>query len=82
MRFETTPGVQAQFDFADVRFPWGKRHARLIVLLYSRLSYVAFVPRQTALAVMHGLERAFATFGSVPQAVWFDQLKAVIGEGH
>jgi transposase len=82
VRFETAPGVQAQFDFAEVRFPWGKRHALLVVLGYSRLLYVEFVPRQTALAVMHGLERAFAAFGGVPQEVLFDQLKAVIVEDH
>ena len=38
------------------------RGARLLALLY-----VEFVPRQTALTVMHGLERAFAAFGGVPR---------------
>jgi transposase len=45
VRFETPPGQQAQFDFADIRFPWGKRFALLVVLGYSRVLYVEFVVR-------------------------------------
>ena len=82
MRFETPPGVQAQFDFAEFRFPWGKRYAVLVVLGYSRLLFVRWVQRQTAWTVMRALEEAFATFGGVPQEVLFDQMKAVIVEDH
>jgi len=65
-----------------VRFPWGTRYALLVVLGYSRLLYVEFVPRQTAWAVLQGLEHAFAAFGGVPTEILFDQLKAVIVEDH
>ncbi len=82
VRFETAPGEQAQFDFAEVRFPWGKRFVLLVVLGYSRLLYAEFVTRQTALTVMLGLERAFQAFGGVPQHVLFDQMKSVIVEDH
>ena len=78
VRFETPPGHQAQVDFADVQFPWGKRFALLVVLGYSRLLWLRFYPRQTMAVVMEGLERAFAAFGGVPRELLFDQMKTVI----
>lgn len=82
VRFETPPGHQAQFDFAEIRLPWGRRFALLVVLGYSRVLDVAFVARQTALTVMVGLERAVAAFGGVPREILFDQMKSVIVEDH
>jgi transposase len=82
VRFETAPGQQAPFDFAEIRFPWGKRFALLVMLGYSRVLYVEFVARQTALTVMLGLERAFAAFGGVPPEILFDQMTSVIVEDH
>src|SRR5690606_23240047 len=35
VRFETEPGHQAQVDFAEFTFPWGKRYALVVVLGYS-----------------------------------------------
>ena len=78
VRFETAPGHQAQVDFAEFRFPWGKRYALLVVLGYARLLWVQFFPRQTMATVMRGLETAFTYFGGVPHELLFDQLKAVI----
>jgi transposase len=78
VRFETPPGLQAQVDFAECKFPWGKRFALLVVLGYSRLLWLKFYPRQTMLTLMRGLEEAFAYFGGVPRELLFDQLKAVI----
>lgn len=82
IRFETAPGEQAQFDFADVKMSWGKRYAVVVVLGYSRLLHVEFVARQTAWTVMTALERAFTAFGGVPQHVLFDQMKSVIVADH
>jgi len=78
VRFETAPGQQAQVDFAEVRLPWGKRHALLIVLGYSRLLWVGWYPRQTMQALMQGLEAAFLQWGGGPREILFDQLKAVV----
>ena len=80
VRFETEPGRQAQVDFAEFKFPWGKRFALLVVLGYSRLLWLKFFPRQTMLTLMRGIEEALAYFGGVPREMLFDQLKAVIVE--
>jgi transposase len=76
VRYETTPGHQAQVDFAEFRLPWGKRSALVVVLGYSRLLWLKFYPRQTLATVITGLEEAFAYIGGVPTELLFDQLKA------
>jgi transposase len=80
VRFETPPGQQAQVDFAEFRLPWGKRHALLVVLGWSRYSWVRFYARQTMRTLFEGLEAAFASFGGVPRDLLFDQMKAVVVE--
>ena len=65
-------------DFADFRLPWGKRHALIVVLGYSRRMWLRFYERQTMPVVMRGLERSFAYFGGVPSELLFDQMTAVI----
>ena len=78
VRFETPPGRQGQVDFAEFRFPWGKRFALLVVLGYSRLLWVRFYSRQTMRVLCAGLESAFRFFGGVPRELLFDQLRAVV----
>ena len=78
VRFETAPGHQGQVDFADFRLPWGKRHAFLVVLGFSRVLWLQFFSRQTMREVFEGLETAFSFFGGVPRELLFDQMKAVI----
>lgn len=80
VRFETPPGKQGQVDFAEFRFPWGKRFGLLVVLGYSRLLWLRFYRRQTMRVLFEGLETAFRFFGGVPRELLFDQLKAVIIE--
>ncbi len=65
-RFETPPGHQGQVDFAEFRLPWGKRHALIVVLGYSRYMWLQYYERQTMTVVMRGLEAAFGYFGGVP----------------
>lgn len=78
VRFETPPAHQAQVDFAEFRFPWGKRYALLVVLGYSRLLWLRFYPQQDMRTLFTGLEEAFHFFGGVARELLFDQMKAVI----
>lgn len=78
VRFETPAGHQAQVDFAEFTFPWGRRYALLVVLGYSRLLWLCFYERQDMRTLFTGLEEAFRFFGGVPREVLFDQMKAVI----
>jgi len=78
VRFETPAGRQGQVDFGTFRLPWGRRHALVVVLGYSRLLWLRFFPRQTMAILMEGLESAFETFGGVPDELLFDQMRAVV----
>ena len=78
VRFETPPGHQAQVDFAEFRLPWGKRHALIVVLGYSRRMWLRFYERQTMMVVIRGIEESFPYLGGVPVELLFDQMKAVV----
>ena len=78
VRFETPAGRQGQVDFATFTLPWGRRHALLVVLGYSRLLWLRFYRQQTMAVLIEGLESAFARFGGVPQELLFDQMRAVV----
>lgn len=78
VRFETPPGHQAQVDFAEFQFPWGKRHALLVVLGYSRLLWFRFYERQDMQTLFGGIEESFTFFGGVPKELLFDQMKSVV----
>ena len=78
VRFETPAGHQGQVDFGTFTLPWGRRHALLVVLGYSRLLWLHFYLRQTMAVLTEGLERAFASFGGVPRELLFDQMRSVV----
>ena len=61
-------------DFGTFTLPWGRRHALVIVLGYSRLLWLHFYTRQPMPVLMEGLESAFDRFGGVPEELLFDQV--------
>lgn len=78
IRFETPAGYQGQVDFGTFNLPWGRRHALLVVLGYSRLLWLQFYTHQTMEVLFRGLESAFEFFGGVPQELLFDQMRSVV----
>ena len=78
VRFETPAGRQGQVDFGTFTLPWGRRHALVVVLGYSRLLWLSFYARQTMAVLMEALESAFEAFGGVPEELLFDQMRAVV----
>ncbi|MBY0491455.1 MAG: hypothetical protein K2R93_16585 [Gemmatimonadaceae bacterium] len=82
VRFVTPPGRQAQFDFVELRMPWGKLYAVLTVLGCARFLLVSCVPRPTALTLIWELERVFAAFGDVPQELPLGRTQSVVGVGY
>ena len=82
VRFETPAGRQGQVDFATFSLPWGRRHALVVVLSYSRLLWLRFYRRQTMAVLTAGLENAFTRFGGVPSELLFDQMRAVVLSDH
>jgi len=78
VRFETPAGRQGQVDFGTFTLPWGRRHALVVVLGYSRLLWMRFYARQTMEVLTAGLESAFERFGGVPSELLFDQMRAVV----
>ena len=78
VRFETPAGRQGRVDFGAFTLPWGRRHALVVVPGYSRLLWLSFYPRQTMAVLMEALESAFEAFGGVPEALLFDQRRAVV----
>ncbi len=78
VRFETPPGHQGQVDFAEFGLPWGRRHALMVVLGYSRRLWLRFYEGQTMMVLIRGLEEAFSYLGGVPTELLFDQMKAVV----
>jgi transposase len=78
LRFEVTPGHQAQADFATFKASFGTVHALLVVLSWSRYLWVRFYLHEDQLTVLNGLHRSFLAFGGVPQTLLFDRMKTAV----
>lgn len=86
VRFETTPGEQAQVDFGQARV-WIEEASRdapvptqifVCTLGYSRRSYAVAFPRQRLRDWLSGHEQAFQHFGGVPDRIVVDNAKAMV----
>jgi transposase len=84
VRFETSPGVQAQADWGESRevgFADGSQVTRYffsLVLAFSRLRFVVYLPSVAQHWLLWAHLRAFAFFGGVPQTILYDNPKSLV----
>lgn len=84
VRFETAPGLQAQADWGEsreVRFATGEvvtRYFFALVLGFSRLRFVTYLPEITQSWLLWAHCRAFDFFGGVPERILYDNPKQLV----
>ena len=84
VRFETSPGLQAQADWGesrDVCFASGEvvtRYFFALVLGFSRLRFVIYLPAVTQSWLLWAHTRAFDFFGGVPERILYDNPKQIV----
>lgn len=85
VRFETTPGLQGQVDWAffeDHRVlengKLKKLYCFLMVLGYSRMRYIEFVTDMTTNTLIRCHQNAFRYMGGYPEEILYDNMKQVV----
>lgn len=84
VRFETSPGLQGQADWGETRevcFSTGevvKRYFFALVLGYSRLRFVIYLPEISQSWLLWAHTRAFHFFGGVPERILYDNPKQLV----
>jgi len=83
VRFETSPGRQAQFDWGEFQVvePAGGTttiFAFVLVLGYSRANYVEFTEHCTLESFMDGHIQAFRYLQGIPLEILYDNMKNVV----
>ena len=84
VRFETTPGLQAQVDWKENLTMFNKNgepfkvNIFLMVLGYSRIKYLQLTTDRSQKTLFRCMISAFNYFGGIPQEILFDNMKTVI----
>ncbi len=81
LRLEFAPGECAQVDwgeFGDVFGDGVKIHCFVMVLCYSRLTYIEFTRSERFEDFIRCHENAFTYFGGVPKECWYDNLATAV----
>ncbi|MEE1285717.1 MAG: IS21 family transposase [Ruminobacter sp.] len=84
MRFETSPGFQAQVDWKE-KFKLTNKSGEIIefnvfivVLGYSRMKYLMVTKDRTQTTVFNGLLESFKYFNGVPRQLLFDNMRTIV----
>lgn len=84
VRFETSPGLQAQIDWKEDLTMTNRNGEEicvnifLAVLGYSRLKFVCLTEDRTQRTLFCCLKNAFEYFGGIPKELLFDNMKTVV----
>ncbi|CDQ20724.1 Transposase [Halobacillus karajensis] len=83
VRYETTPGKQAQMDWGhvgkfEVDGEFKEVYAFTMVLSYSRMKYVEFTDSMDLETLMKCHMNAFAYFNGVPEQILYDNMKTAV----
>ena len=87
IRYETPPGKQAQVDWGEFKLlcqdgSFQKVHAFIMILGYSRISYVEFTEDEKINTLLGCHERAFQFFGGIPETILYDNMRTVVKHSH
>ena len=85
VRFETTPGLQGQVDWAffedhrvKVDGKEKKLYCFLMILGFSRMRYIEFVTDMSTNTLVRCHQNAFRYFGGYPEEILYDNMKQVV----
>lgn len=81
LRLEFAPGECAQVDWGEFGDPFKngvKVHCFVMVLCYSRLTYIEFTRSERFEDFIRCHENAFNYFGGVPKECWYDNLATAV----
>jgi transposase len=83
-RYETKPGEQMQFDWAEFKYEQDgvmrKLYGFAAILSYSRMRFVIFVKRCDTPTLLRSFMEACEYFGGLPKAALTDRMKSVLLE--
>jgi transposase len=85
LRLEFAPGECAQVDWGEFGDPFKngvKMHCFVMVLCYSRLTYIEFTRSERFEDFIRCHENAFKYFGGVPRECWYDNLATAVQDRH
>ena len=78
IRFETEPGFQAQCDWTILRKGKEPLYAFVMILGYSRFTYVEITDNMRQETFQQCHINAFEYFGGIPKTILYDNLKSVV----
>lgn len=85
LRLEFAPGECAQVDWGEFGDPFKdgiKVHCFVMVLCYSRMTYIEFTRSERFEDFIRCHENAFNYFGGVPKECWYDNLTTAVQDRH